>query len=360
MKYKHFIYNIVVYIQKQKAILKRVGLINYVLSKIPYFTFNFNFKISSVKKFFLLRKIVLLFLATVFVVSVNDKQVSTFAQQNDDVEKIQKDSQATEQTVTLTPMFSQDKETKEKEKETSKRQQQSFTKIHTLSEKEILDIKEKAKKYKELLEEDSVKRGIIRKIYVNEHQVFQINTAVNYATFICFFSQFTLNDVVLGASIFDVDIYEKRNCLILFPRNPFKNTNLTVFLNGKPYHFVLKEVSNSKEADFRVDVEKSPDELPDIQTLLRMMYKETVFEPYMSYCRLVKSNCKEEICKSIDVVLEVLAPVYMKGFKISKQKDKRVEFLNPYYIAETDDYYFVFSTEKSIKAKIDNTVYEIH
>lgn len=355
MKFKRFIYYAVTYIQRQKGIVKKIGLLNYILSKVPYF----DLKLFISKSSSLYRKVGLFLLALLLIISANDRQVPIFAQQGSSVEELQGEPQALEQVTTTTTSASQEN-TRERGKDSSGRKLQSFTKIHTLSEKEILDIKEKAKKYKELLEEDKVKKGIIRKIYVNEYQVFQVNTAVNYATFLCFFSSFTLNDVVLGASIFEVDIYEKKNCLILFPRNQFKNTNLTVFIENKPYHFILKEVSNSKEADFRVDVEKSPEGLPDIQTLLRMMYKETIFEPYMSYCRLIKANCKEEICKSIDVVLEVLAPVYMKGFKINKTKSKEVEFLNVYYMAETDDYYFVFSTDKTARVKVNNTIYEIY
>lgn len=231
--------------------------------------------------------------------------------------------------------------------------------VSTLSEKEIIEIKERAKRYKELLETDSVKRGVIRKIFVNSYDVYYINTAVNYSTFLCFFDSFTLSDVVLGSLIFDVDLYPQSNCLILFPKAPFKNTNLTVFINKKPYHFILKEVSNSKDADFRVDIEKSPDKIPDIQLLIKMLYKEQVLDPYMSFCKITRPSCKQDICKHIDAVMEVVAPSYIKGYKI-RNFEKPIIPVDAYFTAETDDYYFIFSTKKTTHIKVGEQEYEIY
>ncbi len=231
--------------------------------------------------------------------------------------------------------------------------------IMPLSKKEITEIKEKAFEYKELLEKDRVKEGIIRKIFVNTKNVYRIYSSVGYSTFICFFDKFTLSDVVIGSTIFNVDLYPERNCLILFPTSPFKNTNLTVFINKEPYHFLVQEVFNKNTLDFRVDVEKSPEKLPDISLLVKMLYKENVPDSYSSYCRIVNPKCNNQFCKSnVESVLEVLAPVYIKGYKI--KKNGNISAVSPYFEAETDNYKFLFFTEKTSKVIRDNEEYEIY
>ncbi|MEM4169571.1 MAG: hypothetical protein QXY99_05740 [Thermoproteota archaeon] len=137
---------------------------------------------------------------------------------------------------------------------------------------EIETIKKKARIYRSHIEREPIPRGRKREVVVPlDRPEIRVNCHVNYGTIIELPGKASKSDIALwDQQRFSVQVYDDRFILIQ-PNEPFKATNMTVFLDkGKEVlHFLLVEDELAKDVDYHLVVKLVPNKHPAVEKLIR-------------------------------------------------------------------------------------------
>jgi hypothetical protein len=163
--------------------------------------------------------------------------------------------------------------------------------VFPLSPKEARIIREMSESYKKVVEEDPAKKGKTREIFYDKSQIQKLYLSVNYATTICFWNKIDENGYVVGSQTFKVTITPNKKCLVVFPQNEFKESNLIAFVNGEPLHFLVREVYDGSQVDLNVFVKKKPDVSP--LDFVRMLVAGEIPDDWMSLTERVTLTDEE-------------------------------------------------------------------
>ncbi len=127
-----------------------------------------------------------------------------------------------------------------------------------LPEKDIVEMKEKVRRVKPLIEKDcELSRMRVRDIDEVPGVVPTIRLAYGYGSVINLPYSFGVDDIAIGSrEKFSIEV--RGNSLIIFPVKEFKSTNIIVFERSEgeevPHHYLLVEDGASGEADLTVTV----------------------------------------------------------------------------------------------------------
>ena len=185
-----------------------------------------------------------------FVVSFSFREVRA-------VESVSEESSKTSKVVEVQKVEAKEDEKKKKEDDRMKEIQES---IFPLTPEEVREIRKKSESVKKAKEEEELRQGKVRVVYYDPFEVPRVFTAVNYALIVCFWNEIKEGEeVVVGSENFQVEVIKGGKCLAIFPQKEFKETNVTVFVDDFPVHFVVREVYDQKSVDVCVLFKQKPD-----------------------------------------------------------------------------------------------------
>ena len=195
---------------------------------------------------------------------------------------------------------SQKTETKEgeKKKRESDKMKEIQEVIFPLTPEEVREIRKKSESIKKAKEEEENRQGKVKVIYYDPFEVPKVFTAVNYAITVCFWNEIKEEDeVVVGSENFQVEVIKGGKCLAIFPQKEFKETNVTVFVDDSPVHFVVREVYDQKDIDVCVFFKQKPDVSGD-EFLKKVV--EGVIEDELKKFTYVKEPDAKEKSKGVE------------------------------------------------------------
>lgn len=226
---------------------------------------------------------------------------------------------------------------------------------------EILKIKKKAIETRRAVDTETIPSGVIRSIYTDVKSINEIRTSVNYLTVLVLPEKIQDSDIVIGSQRFIINLYDNRYILI-YPTAPFKATNMTVFMNNKPLHFLLKEEAQASHCDYRVDVFLNNESTLTTAEMLKVLIDEIV--PDTSRYRgagatVSKPTCTSEACRKVVRVMEVKYPRYVKGFKIKIADNETIKPKGELQYAVHQGFLYVFYPSPKGHILINDRDYEI-
>lgn len=229
--------------------------------------------------------------------------------------------------------------------------------------------KAKARTYQEHIEKEVVPKGRVRTVYtpLDEAEI-PIKCSVNYSTLIRLPGTLTEKDIAMGnKERFGLEIYQDGRTLVLYPKMPFKATNVHLMLDGgnKLLHLLLEENGNRTEVDYQVNIMFPPTQGPDPGKLMRWISYDKLpanaFEVSGGMgASLTKVNKK--LGSGITVIrrLEVNRPERMVGYALqipSYSKDSIKPIDAAYHGELSAGEYFVFYRHPAGKIEFEGRTY---
>lgn len=131
--------------------------------------------------------------------------------------------------------------------------------VFPLTSEEIFKIRKLSELQRKILEEEKSKKGQYRVIYYDDAKIEKIYVSVNYVTTICFWKKLDKDGFIVGSESFKVEITDNEKCVAIFPQLEFKESNIVAMVDGRPLHFLLREVYDESTVDVNVLVKKKPE-----------------------------------------------------------------------------------------------------